>query len=443
VAACGFESIRTAADSPSSPASTGSASKDAASQASDAAVLNQGKVVVVAAGNDGDGEQTIASPGVSTQAITVGAASDQSAPVGDPGHDNGLYLAAFSSRGPTANPSAPLKPDVVAPGLTVVSAKRATTSGYITYSGTSMATPFVSGVVALGLEAVPGATPAQVKAALQSSAHDAGIAGPDNDWGYGLVDARAFIETLKGVPSATTGPFPDHSVVNESVPNAGTKDIPITVSRSGEPLGISLRIDGTQSCSAWILGTCWAYEWSPDLDATLRDPSGTEVAMTECPLDATNGNCGSVGRWETLGVGSAVAGTWTLRVVPYSGSPNNGKGGLFTVDVFGALGATEPPPPPPPATVPAAPDGLAANATSRSSISLAWVNHADNQTGFSLERCKGATCTNFVEVTRTTGTTWVNTGLKSGTTYRYRVRAYNAVGFSAYSNIDDATTLRR
>jgi serine protease AprX len=417
--------------------------KDAASQASDAAVLNQGKVVVVAAGNDGDGEQTIASPGVSTQAITVGAASDQSAPVGDPGHDNGLYLAAFSSRGPTANPSAPLKPDVVAPGLTVVSAKRATTSGYITYSGTSMATPFVSGVVALGLEAVPSATPAQVKAALQSSAHDAGTAGADNDWGYGLVDARAFIDTLKAISPATKGPFPDHSVVSASVPDGATKDIPITLSRSGEPLGISIRIEGTESCSAWIFGICWAYEWSPDLDATLRDPSGTEVALTECPLDATNGNCGPVGRWETLGVASAAAGTWTLRVVPFSGSPNNGKGGSFTVDVFGALGATEPPPPPPPGTAPPAPDGLTASATSRTAIDLAWVDHADNESGFSVERCKGATCTNFVEVTRTNGTTWLNTGLKSSTTYRYRVRAYNSVGFSAYSDIASATTPRR
>ena len=44
-----------------------------------------------------------------------------------------------------------------------------------------------------------------------------------------------------------------------------------------------------------------------------------------------------MGRWETVGVASADAGTWTLRVIPFSGSPNNGLGGSFEADVFGAL----------------------------------------------------------------------------------------------------------
>jgi hypothetical protein len=40
-----------------------------------------------------------------------------------------------------------------------------------------------------------------------------------------------------------------------------------------------------------------------------------------------------------MGVASAAAGTWTVRVVPYGDAPNNGKGGTFAVDVFGALDA--------------------------------------------------------------------------------------------------------
>ena len=86
-----------------SPASDGS---DAASQAANAAVA-AGKVVVAAAGNGGDAPGTIDSPGVATDVITVGAASDPSSLAGSSDTDAGLYLAGFSGRGPTTNPAAP------------------------------------------------------------------------------------------------------------------------------------------------------------------------------------------------------------------------------------------------------------------------------------------------------------------------------------------------
>ncbi len=82
--------------------SPGSDGSDAGSQAVDAAVA-AGKVVVAAAGNDGDAPGTISSPGVATDAITVGAASDPSTLAGATDTDTGLYLAGFSSRGPTTN----------------------------------------------------------------------------------------------------------------------------------------------------------------------------------------------------------------------------------------------------------------------------------------------------------------------------------------------------
>ena len=65
--------------------------------------------------------------------------------------------------------------------------------------------------------------------------------------------------------------------------------------------------------------------------------------------------------------------------------------------------------------------------------------------GSSIERCKGSTCTNFAQIA-TVGanvTSYSNTGLSSNTSYRYRVRAYNASGNSGYSNIAKATTPRR
>ena len=104
---------------------------DALSQAVDRAV-EAGIVVVVAAGNDGD-FGTISSPGAAREALTVGAI------------DSLQSIASFSSKGPS-NKIYGIKPDVVAPGVDILSAKM--NGGYITMSGTSMAAPYVTAVAA-------------------------------------------------------------------------------------------------------------------------------------------------------------------------------------------------------------------------------------------------------------------------------------------------------
>src|SRR2546422_8679042 len=76
------------------------------------------------------------------------------------------------------------------------------------------------------------------------------------------------------------------------------------------------------------------------------------------------------------------------------------------------------------------------SAVSGSQINLAWQDMSGNEDGFRIERCAGAGCTTFAEIA-TVGpnvTTYANTGLTTGTGYNYRMRAYNAVGNSAYSN---------
>ena len=97
-----------------------------------------------------------------------------------------------------------------------------------------------------------------------------------------------------------------------------------------------------------------------------------------------------------------------------------------------------------PPTIPAAPSNLLASALSKTQISLSWTDNSANETGFRIERCAGANCTNFIEIT-TVGANiknYTNTGLKRNTTYRYRVRAFNSAGASAYSNTATATTPR-
>jgi hypothetical protein len=97
-----------------------------------------------------------------------------------------------------------------------------------------------------------------------------------------------------------------------------------------------------------------------------------------------------------------------------------------------------------PAT-PAAPTNLVATTFSTTQINLSWTDNSSDETGFRIERCTGAGCTNFAQVAEVGSnvTTFANIGLTKNTTYTYRVRAFNAGGNSAYSNVASAKTLNK
>jgi Subtilase family len=110
----------------------------------------------------------------------------------------------FSSAGPTAV-SLRLKPDVIAPGASILSAEP---GGWATSSGTSMAAPHVSGAVALLLQRHPEWTPEQLKAALSVTARPVtvgGIAPATTRAGAGLVDvAAADTPLVRPTPTAVS-----------------------------------------------------------------------------------------------------------------------------------------------------------------------------------------------------------------------------------------------
>ncbi|MCH2140775.1 MAG: S8 family serine peptidase, partial [Phycisphaerales bacterium] len=147
---------------------------------------------------------------------------------------SGDSIASFSSRGPTyctSDGSIAIKPDIAAPGVNTYSS---VPGGYSSYSGTSMASPHVNGVMALMLSANPDLTSEQVKTIIYNTAVDMGPSGKDNDFGYGQIDAVAAVEAALETVTMTIS-YPDGRP--EFVdPNGGTS-IAIEISGNVAPQG--------------------------------------------------------------------------------------------------------------------------------------------------------------------------------------------------------------
>jgi len=173
--------------------------------------MEAGIVVSVAAGNDGPDNDGLSGMGSSDLSITIGATDDLNTI-----NREDDTVAGYSSRGPRrdngdGNPLNELKPELSAPGSNIIQAEGCVTSGFCNNllggdasengytgrgSGTSYATPSVSGIIALMLEANPDLSPAEVKEILKFTAERRGEATqPDvdpfwnRDFGWGMADA--------------------------------------------------------------------------------------------------------------------------------------------------------------------------------------------------------------------------------------------------------------
>jgi subtilisin family serine protease len=156
-------------------------------------LIDGGVLFVVAAGNDGPhvaAPGDVLTPGRVPRVLTAGSV------------DNTDVIAASSGQGPVCwetvtgyedyiYPPGLLKPDVSAPGVDVNSCRNG--GGYTLMSGTSMATPHVSGLAALLLEEDPALLPHELAYIIRETAVDLGTAGEDNVYGYGRIDAMAAV----------------------------------------------------------------------------------------------------------------------------------------------------------------------------------------------------------------------------------------------------------
>ena len=155
-----------------------------------------GVVCIFAAGNEGPNPSTLRTPAdrITTQfnAFSVGAIDGST-----------MEVARYSSRGPSGCDGVTVKPEIVAPGSSIRSCGNE--GGYVLKSGTSMAAPHISGVVALLRQFNPEASVQEIKSALLEGAIDMGTTGEDNDYGYGLVNVRRSLYHM---------PPPDHPFIN-------------------------------------------------------------------------------------------------------------------------------------------------------------------------------------------------------------------------------------
>ena len=91
------------------------------------------------------------------------------------------------------------------------------------------------------------------------------------------------------------------------------------------------------------------------------------------------------------------------------------------------------------AALPTAPSNLASSVISSSQINLTWTASTSGATGYTVQRCPGASCTSFAQVGTSTTTSYSDIGLAASTTYTYRVDATNAAGSSGFSNTATGT----
>ncbi len=152
---------------------------------------DSGIIVVCAAGNKGPKNGSVSAVGASRKVITVGCHDGMFC------KNNPKRCETYSGRGKARDRMR--KPDIVAPGTDIMSCdgdcyrgNGSFQSAYIGKSGTSMATPIVSGAIARLLELYPDMSNEEVKQKLTYTATDLGE--PWNKQGWGMVNVRRMLE---------------------------------------------------------------------------------------------------------------------------------------------------------------------------------------------------------------------------------------------------------
>jgi hypothetical protein len=306
-----------------------------ASEAADAFMWDHPEFLLVfAAGNNGPGSTTVASPATAKNVLAVGATEHGSAAGG---------LASFSSQGPTHDGR--IKPDVTTPGYNIISADNdndVTTNncGTRSMSGTSMACPTAAGLAALVREYfVKGYYPtgaatamnsmvpsgALLKATLIASARpmEEEFIPPPADpqgWGRILLDDALFF------PQDSKRLFVIDSADRFASPADPVDSYPLEIVNPEEPLRVVLAWTDYPSTPAA------ATNLVNDLDLEIESPSSTIYLgnVFTAGVSQTGGSADTVNNVEAARIETPEIGTWTVRVKP-SAIPEPAQGYALVV----------------------------------------------------------------------------------------------------------------
>lgn len=338
-------------------------------------IYDAGILPIVAAGNS-NADACKYSPAGAPEALTVGASDI---------NDN---RASYSNYGDCV--------DIFAPGSSIISASATNPTGSATMSGTSMATPHVSGLAALYLAQNPTATPAQIVTALRDNGILNAINNAQSQYGNILINNNF----IRGAAPVTPNPNP--------VLNAPDQVASIAVTSTTANSGTVSWVDGASNGGSPITGHVIRALAPGEIYAIANSVRGANVtSYTLTGLDANTNYTFSVYAYNDIGSGKVSAGVIAKTAVG----------------------------------VPTAPAGLAAKPGS-STASLTWTTSNDGGspiTWFEVETYS-ATTAKWTTAGTSTSPSMTLTGLASGATYMARVKANNAFGASKVSKSVSFTT---
>lgn len=282
--------------------------------------------------------------------------------------DRNDNLASFSNYGKTSV-------DLAAPGVDIYSTLP--DNSYGLNSGTSMATPHVTGVIALLKAHAPHLTMQQLIERVVSTTDS--IASMN-----GKVASNGRLNAYKAIMNLRTNPTPPAAPRNLALKVVSMSQIDLT----------------------WEDGSDNEVGFHIQRSINGRDFSEI-VSVPENSTSYSNQSLTSDTKY------------W-YRIQAYN---NFGKSAFSNV-------ASETTP-----SVPKAPSNLSAKIVSTNQITLTWTDNATNETGFRLERSTNGVNYSLIAAPEANKTSFTDVGLTPGTTYWYRIFAVNAQGNSGYSNI--------
>ncbi len=231
----------------------------------------------------GDSDYTVASPGVASGALTVGASVSRwrwtnsgGSSYTLTGTDRSDDIADFSSIGPTRGGAQ--KPDIAAPGQVIISTtssdyspnyKDVIVSGsYHKAQGTSMASPVAAGAVALLLDYNSSLTASQVKTLITDNADTDSFTGvpPGYDWGYGKLNIfRALVKAVNSgwTNTQTTFVYDTWSVLSDvAISNTQKVAVRFSPASDGDITGVYFHTGGSLTLSGPLNFEIWSNSGS-------------------------------------------------------------------------------------------------------------------------------------------------------------------------------------